>query len=264
MPLLEEMNYIPAEKYAQGTEILNYMQSIGKKFGLYEKAIFRAEVNENKWNETSKTWEVSTKQGDHIEAKYILIPGGLLDKPRFPGVPGIETFHGHSFHTSRWDYDYTGGNSEGGLDKLADKTVGIIGTGATGVQVIPHLANYSKHLYVIQRTPSTIDERLNAPTDPDWVKSLTPGWQTKRRVNFDNLFRGVAESECLIIDGWTDFARRYATALAKDPTQHMAEMIRVDDVKMSELRARVDAHVTDSDVAERLKPWYKWRCKRPW
>ena len=264
MPLLEEMSYIPTEKYAQGTEILNYMQSIGKKFGLYEKAIFRAEVNENIWNDVDKTWAVNTKQGDRIKAKYVLIPGGLLDKPKFPGVPGIETFQGYSFHTSRWDYNYTGGNSLGGLDKLGDKTVGIIGTGATGVQVIPHLANKAEHLYVIQRTPSTIDERGNAPTDPEWATSLNPGWQTKRRVNFDNLFRGVAEEECLIIDGWTDFARRYATALAKDPTKHMEEMIAVDDVKMSELRNRVNAHVTDPEVAEKLKPWYKWRCKRPW
>lgn len=264
MPLLEEMNYIPTEKYAKGSEILQYMKNIGKKFGLYEKAIFCAEVKESEWNETNKAWILSTKQGDTIRAKYVLIPGGLLDKPRFPRIPGIESFKGHSFHTSRWDYGYTGGDLSGGLHGLQDKTVGIIGTGATAVQVIPHLANDSKELYVFQRTPSTIDERGNGPTDQQWVGALTQGWQYQRRVNFDNLFSGRSDLECLVTDKWTDFAQRYATVMSKDPAKHLEDIIAVDDEKMEELRSRIDQIVTDPGTAERLKPWYKYRCKRPW
>ena len=258
------MNYMPTEKYADGSEILEYMKNIGKKFGLYEKAIFCAEVKVIEWNNTKKIWRLSTTQGDAIEGKHVLIPGGLLDKPRFPNVPGIESFMGHSFHTSRWDYDYTGGSIHGGLHGLQDKRVGIIGTGATAVQVIPHLANDSKHLYVFQRTPSTIDERGNGPTDPTWASTLNSGWQAKRRVNFDNLFSGRSDLECLVTDKWTDFARRFAREMAKGPAQHLADIMAVDDGKMEELRSRIDDIVVHSETAEKLKPWYKYRCKRPW
>ena len=264
MPLLEEMDYLPTERFAKGDEILAYMQNIGKKFGLYEKSIFRAEVSECKWDKTQNVWIVSTKQGDTIQTKYVLFPGGLLDKPRFPKIPGIESFKGHSFHTSRWDYEYTGGSLHGGLDGLKGKTVGIIGTGATGVQVIPHLANDSKQLYVFQRTPSTIDERANGPTDQEWAKTLTPGWQYRRRANFDNIFSGLAEGESAFDDKWTAFALRFSRTMSKNSVTSEADMLAVDDEKMEELRSRIDNLVHNKKTAEKLKPWYKYRCKRPW
>ena len=124
--------------------------------------------------------------------------------PEAAGIPGIEGFQGHSFHTSRWDYDYTGGDSEGNLTKLAGKRVGIIGTGATAVQVVPHVGAAAEQLYVFQRTPSSIDVRNNRPTDPEWAASLEPGWQKRRMENFNNLVSGIPEPEDLVGDGWTD------------------------------------------------------------
>ena len=102
---------------------------------------------------------------------------GPLNRPKLPGIPGIEKFKGHTFHTSRWDYNYTGGDTTGGLHKLHDKRVGIIGTGATAIQCIPHLGEHAQQLYVFQRTPSSVDERNNTPTNPEWAKTLKPGWQ---------------------------------------------------------------------------------------
>ena len=91
---------------------------------------------------------------------------GPLSRPKLPGIPGINDFKGHTFHTSRWDYGYTGGDSTGGLTGLKDKRVGIIGTGATAIQCVPHLGEWAKELYVFQRTPSSVDVRNNAETDP--------------------------------------------------------------------------------------------------
>ena len=95
--------------------------------------------------------------------------------PSLPGVPGIESFKGHTFHTSRWDYSYTGGDSNGRPHRPADKRVGIIGTGATAVQGVPHVADAAAELYVFQRTPSSIDVRGNRPTDPAWAAGLDAG-----------------------------------------------------------------------------------------
>ena len=111
-----------------------------------------------------------------MRAKFVICANGTLSKPKLSKIAGMERFAGHSFHSSRWDYAYTGRD----LENLADKTVGIIGTGATAIQAVPHLAESAGHLYVFQRTPSSVDLRGNAPTDPDWAQTLEPGWQRAR------------------------------------------------------------------------------------
>ncbi|MFM8861670.1 MAG: flavin-containing monooxygenase, partial [Acidimicrobiia bacterium] len=177
---------------------------------------------------------------------------------------------GHAFHTSRWDYDYTGGDSTGGLVGLADKRVGIIGTGATSIQCIPHLGQWAEHLYVFQRTPSSVDVRGNAPTDPEWATSLPPGWQQDRIDNFGILVSGGYAEVDLVSDGWTDIIRRLtslgmAEMIAKGmgPEEIAAQMELIDFEKMNEIRARVDELVDDPATAEALKPWYRQFCKRP-
>ncbi len=125
-----------------------------------------------------------------MSARFVVMGNGPLHRPKLPGIPGIEAFAGHAFHTSRWDYAYTGGDSNGGLRGLADKRVGIIGTGATAVQVIPHVAASARQLFVFQRTPSSIDVRANRPTEASWAASLDPGWQRDRMENFTLLTSG--------------------------------------------------------------------------
>jgi cyclohexanone monooxygenase len=208
MPLLEEIGYVPKEKYARAPELLQHARNIGKHYGLYEKALFQTEAQEMRWLEEEGRWEVRTNWGDRIRARFVATASGPLTRPKLPGVPGIEEFKGHSFHTSRWDYNYTGGTTLGGLDKLKDKRVGIIGTGATAVQVVPHLGAAAKELFVFQRTPSSVDRRDNRPTDPEWAKSLQPGWQQARMDNFNNIVSGIPEKEDLVSDGWTDIIRK--------------------------------------------------------
>jgi cyclohexanone monooxygenase len=194
---------------------------------------------------------------------------GVLNRPKLPAVAGIEEFAGHTFHTSRWDYDYTGGGPGGGLTKLGDKRVGIIGTGASAIQCVPHLAESAQHLYVFQRTPSSVDVRGNRPTDPEWASGLAPGWQQQRITNFNVLVSGGAQEEDLVNDAWTDLIGRLADFLPKDsasavsPEDAARASEMADFEKMESIRARVDAIVADRATADALKPYYRQFCKRP-
>jgi cation diffusion facilitator CzcD-associated flavoprotein CzcO len=277
MPLCEEMNYMPTEKYTRAPELWGYARKIGRHYGLYDKTIFQTEVHNLDWDEGAARWIASTNRGDKIRARFVATASGPLHKPKLPGVEGIETYKGHSFHTSRWDYDYTGGDTTGGLDKISDKRIGIIGTGATAIQAVPHLARGAKHLYVFQRTPSSVDVRLDGPTDSVWASKLTPGWQQRRMDNFNIIVAGGHQDEDLVSDGWTDILKNLsisgskvaaankkgenAAASSAEETSKALQM--ADFRKMSQIRARVDSIVKDPSTAAALKPWYNQFCKRP-
>ena len=265
LPLLEELGYIPREKYSYVGEIFEHSQRIGRVFGLYDKSLFQTRVRDLSWDDEIKRWIIRTNRDDAIRARFVVMALGTASRAKLAGIPGIETFQGHSFHTSRWDYDYTGGDTLGGLTKLADKRVAIIGTGATAIQCVPFVGRHAQHLYVFQRTPSCVDLRGNAPTDPDWAASLQPGWQRARRENFNGIISGQKFDEDLVNDGWTGIFRNLASGfgaeVAPDNPTLRAEL--ADMRKMNEIRARVDQHVTKPEAAEALKPWYRQFCKRP-
>ncbi|MBI1250587.1 MAG: NAD(P)-binding protein [Alphaproteobacteria bacterium] len=271
MPLLEETGHRPTEKYAHAPEILAQCQRIGRQYNLYDNALFHTEVNALEWDDANTRWIVRTNRGDAFTAQFIGIGTGPLHVAKLPGIPGIERFKGHSFHTSRWDYGYTGGDPSGALmEKLADKRVGLIGTGATSVQCVPHLARACKELYVFQRTPSSVDVRANAPIDPDWFAEIaTPGWQLRWLENFTDNQSGGFAAEDLVQDGWTDIARRIREKVMSLPPGEMtqANMLAAwedaDFEKMEEIRARCEALVDDPETAQKLKAWYRQLCKRP-
>ena len=269
LPLLEEVGYIPKEKYSYAPEILKHARSIGEKFDLYRNACFQTTIKDLRWDDAECKWTITTNRNDRMKARYVVMSNGPLNRPKLPGLPGIDTYKGHTFHTSRWDYNYTGGDSTGNLHKLADKRVAIIGTGATAVQCVPYLGRYAKHLTVFQRTPSSVDVRGNRPTDAEWAKTLQPGWQRRRMDNFNILVEGGHQEEDLVADGWTDIIRNLAQV---SPTmqagaasaEEMGRMMELADFKkMNEIRARVDAVVQDRGTADALKPWYRQFCKRP-
>jgi cation diffusion facilitator CzcD-associated flavoprotein CzcO len=271
MPLLEETGHMPTEKYARAPEILEHCQRIGKHYDLYDDALFHTEVTDLRWDAARSRWVVRTDRGDEFTAQFVGMGTGPLHVPKLPGIPGIESFTGHSFHTSRWDYDYTGGDPAGApMGALADKRVAIIGTGATAVQCIPHLARACQDLYVFQRTPSSVDVRNNHPTDPEWFASIaTPGWQQRWLENFTANQAGGVADEDLVMDGWTDIARRIRAKIGAIPraqltAEKMLEAYEDSDFeKMEEIRARVDAIVEDRATAQALKAWYRQLCKRP-
>ncbi|MCB0990693.1 MAG: NAD(P)/FAD-dependent oxidoreductase, partial [Acidimicrobiales bacterium] len=268
LPLLEEVGHMPTEKYTHGPEMLEHSLNIARHFGLYDNACLSTEVTKLEWDDSAARWIIHTNRGDRMRARFVAMGTGPLHRPKLPGIEGIETFEGHAFHTSRWDYAYTGGSPDGEpLDGLADKRVGIIGTGATAVQCIPHLARSCGQLFVFQRTPSSIDVRNNRPIDPEWFSSLGPGWQEEWKRNFTILQTGGFTDEDLVQDGWTDISQRIRDRVVQFGEFSPAAMERAyhetDDEKMEEIRARVDAIVNDPATAEALKPWYRQLCKRP-
>ncbi len=266
LPLLEEVGYVPREKYSRAPEILEHSRNIARHFGLYERACLQTEVTDLRWDEAARRWLVVTNRGDRMRARFVVMANGPLHRPKLPGIPGVETFAGHAFHTSRWDYAYTGGSSDGNLNRLHDKRVGVIGTGATAVQCVPHLGAAAKHLYVFQRTPSSIDVRDNRPTDAAWAAGLEAGWQRRRMENFNNLVSGIFEPEDLVSDGWTDIIGKLLLRLRDggDGPLSLAESLEFADFeKMEQIRARVEAIIADPAVAEALKPYYRQFCKRP-
>ena len=268
LPLLEELGTMPSLKYAYGPEIFAHAQAIGRHFDLYRDACFQTQVTSMRWDEEAARWILTTNRNDRMRARFVCLANGPLSRPKLPGIPGIADFEGNCFHTSRWDYAYTGGDTNGGLVKLRDKRVGIIGTGATAVQCTPHVAEAAEQVYVFQRTPSSIDERGNAPTDPAWVGSLEPGWQQKRIDNFSTLVSGGFAEEDLVSDGWTDIIRNLSGMaengeLGSTPEEIASQLEIADFQKMEQIRARVDAFVSDPETAESLKPYYRQFCKRP-
>jgi cyclohexanone monooxygenase len=274
MPLLEELGYLPTEKYARADEIRAHCERIGRFYNLYDRALFQTEVSRMEWNEPELRWVVRTDRTDKLTARFVCVAAGPLRRPKLPDIPGVQTFGGRSFHTSRWDYSYTGGTERGALDGLRDKSVGIIGTGATAVQCVPYLAESAKHLYVFQRTPSTVDVRNNRATPPEFSETLVPGWQKARRANFTNIICAQPESVDLVDDGWTKvlppllaFAssdRRAERAAEAGGMETLAQEIEDFDIRhMEQLRSRIDQLVHDETVAEALKPYYKVGCKRP-
>ena len=272
LPLLEEMGFMPSKKFSDGAEIYQYAKSIAERFGFADQALFHTLINTLRWDEKIKRWRVGTNRGDDIRARFVILACGVLNMPKLPAIPGIDEFKGKIFHSSRWDYRYTGGSYEKPvLDELADKRVAILGTGATAIQAVPHLGKYAEHLYVIQRTPSSVDERPNPPTDPQWAQTLKPGWQQERQDNFQRAAMELLQpgEPDLICDIWTEINRSLAAEFEKEGwpqltmEQFVARREQVDYRVMERLRRRVDQLVADQKTAEALKPYYRFLCKRP-
>ena len=297
-PLLEETGFVPKQRYTNATETLKYCQVIAEQYKLHDIALMQTQILSTDWSEEEGLWVARTNRGDVIKATFVIHSNGPLNRPKLPGITGIDAYTGHTFHTSRWDYDYTGGGPFGDLDKLADKRVAVIGTGATAVQCVPHLAAGAKELYVFQRTPSSIDVRNNSDIDEDWVRAQQPGWHHKRRMNFESLLAGMPVTEDLVRDGWTEAFRdifgelrqyrpsgwrlllwslrwafssarkergikQYLTDKAMVEMGLQEKMEMADFAKMEKVRARADSVVDNSETAESLKPYYRQFCKRP-
>ena len=276
MPLIEEIGRMPSEKYSHSTEIYEHSRAIAEHYDLYRNSLLSTGVSRMEWSEEEARWTIHTDRGDAFTASFAIINFGTFAHPKLPGVEGVDSFEGHMFHTSRWDYDYTGGSNTGGLTGLNDKRVAVIGTGATAVQVVPHVAADAKQLYVVQRTPSSIGVRNNARTDPEWVASLEPGWQKERIINFTSFTNNsIPTGDDLVNDGWTDIMRnlqqkwlkRRGEAFAEGGKEAASEVNRMmefaDFEQMERLRQRIDDIVEDPATAEALKPWYRQFCKRP-
>jgi cation diffusion facilitator CzcD-associated flavoprotein CzcO len=267
LPFLEETGYMPSEKYVSGAEILRYTQHLARTAGLYHDALFHTTVREMAWQEGEGCWRLRTDRGDVFDARFVVLAHGLLHALKLPNLRGIEQYSGHSFHTSRWDYTYTGGDPDSRMIKLGTRRIGVVGTGATAIQCVPKLAEDAGHVYVFQRTPSTVAERNNYPTDAEWFQSLRPGWQRERMQNFTGIVTGLNFSSDLVNDKWTEIYRDLVHDQRSNsytsPDEIATLTVEADHMWMDRIRARIDQVVTDRQTAEALKPYYRYLCKRP-
>jgi cation diffusion facilitator CzcD-associated flavoprotein CzcO len=260
LPLLEETGFMPTERYASAPEIFEYSKLLGRTFDLYPRTLFQTDVVGAEWNEELRRWQVATCRGDKISSRFLVLAGGILHKAKLPGIPGIDDFAGKAFHTSRWDYSYTGGSPTDPMDRLSDKRVGVIGTGATAVQVVPQLAKVAKEVFVFQRTPAAVGVRNQQPTDVAWFESLEPGWQQERIVNFTQAVTGAQPEVDLVADGWTELMWVDTQKASNDEEAEALE--RTDFEAMEAIRQRIDSIVQDPETAEKLKPFWGKHCKR--
>lgn len=283
MPLLEETNYMPKHKYAYGEELRAHSNRVAQQWSLDNRAMFRTVVRRCTWNGNAAEWLVKMTQNSSfgesttaiVRADFVMLAPGLLNRPKLPKVPGLGSFQGQSFMASRWDYDITGGSQEAPeMRKLQDKRVGIIGTGASAVQAVPHLARWSRELLVFQRTPASVDVRGQKATDEvKWKQEICtgPGWQMARSRNFASFLANTQPPEPvdLVADSWTSFPSfSVLTGGAKtialdDIPNHVANLHQMDMPRAEKIRARVDEVVDDREIAEKLKAWYPGWCKRP-
>ena len=257
-PLLEEMGYFPSMKFASGFEIFEYCQKLAEKFGFYDHCLFHTTVEKTEWDEDAGRWIVYTNRGDAMRARYLIHANGILTTPKLARIEGMETFQGESFHTSRWRYDIP----------LDGKRVGIIGTGATAVQVIPELAKVAAELHVFQRTPSTIDIRDQRETKQEEIDewSHEPGWARARRKRFARISEGrtaIQANDDYLAGKVADFRQRkqHATELTRE--ERVQKQLNTNFRIMEQIRSRVDTIVEDPKTAAALKPYYPYGCKRP-
>jgi len=258
LPLLEEMGYYPTMKFVSGFEIFEYCQQMAERFRFYDHCLFHTTVERSEWDEAAGRWTVHTDRGDAMRARYVILANGILTTPKLARIEGMERFQGESFHTSRWNYD---------ID-LAGKRVGIIGTGATAVQVIPELAKIVGELYVFQRTPSTIDVRDQRATTPEEIEAWShePGWARARRDRFARIAEGrtaIKANDDYLAGKVADYKERKQHERRLSQTELIEKQLETNFRIMEQVRARVDAIVKDPKMAAALKPYYPYGCKRP-
>ncbi len=257
-PLLEEMEYFPTMKFASGFEIFEYCQKMAQKFNFYDHCLFHTTVDKTVWDEDTGRWIVYTNRGDAMKARFVVLANGILTTPKLARISGMESFQGESFHTSRWNYNIP----------LEGKRVGIIGTGATAVQVIPELAKVVGQLYVFQRTPSTIDVRDQRETTPEEIAAWAnePGWARARRARFARisaLRTAVKANDDYLAGRVDDFRETARLTVRLSPEDFLQKQLDDNFAIMEQIRARIDTIVEDPKTAAAMKPYYPYGCKRP-
>ncbi|MBX3705302.1 MAG: NAD(P)/FAD-dependent oxidoreductase [Pseudomonadales bacterium] len=258
LPLLDELGYIPTMKFASGMEIMEHCQRIAAFTGFYDHALFHTVVERSCWDQRSERWIVTTDRGDRIRARFLVLANGILTTPKLARIAGMEKFRGASFHTSRWDYRVD----------LKGKRVGIIGTGATAVQVIPEIAKVVGSLHVFQRTPSSIDVRNQRETTAAEIEAWRneSGWAKARRSRYAKILNvrdAIYADDDYLSGRKPDFRERKSHASDLGPEELVNRVLEKNLLLMKRIRARIDSIVEDPATAELLKPYYPYGCKRP-
>ncbi|HSV83157.1 MAG TPA: NAD(P)/FAD-dependent oxidoreductase [Ramlibacter sp.] len=162
-----------SSRYASQPELLRYARYVAEKLNLYKDIQFETRVRSAIYDEIGNEWLIETHRNERFAARFCVMATGILSVPKKPAIEGIDLFEGEQLHTARWPLEPV---------SFKGKRVGIIGTGSTGIQCIPHIAREAEHLYVFQRTPNFSIPLRNGPLPPEYEKSVKANYDKWRRM----------------------------------------------------------------------------------
>lgn len=253
------------ERYPSQPEVLEYLRFVARRLDLNKDIRLNTRVNRAEFNEQDSTWTVCTENGERFRARYLISGMGALSHPTRPDIAGADSFSGESYHTARWPQDDS--------VELAGKRVGVIGLGASGVQIVPVVADVADELVVFQRTPNYVVASSNREVDEEWTRQVRENYDHNFRKARDHVFAvpfekptcsakevSPQERERIFEQGWRDggfhFMLETFHDLAVDPEsgEHASEFVR----------RKIRETVQDPDTAELLSPRdYPFNGKRP-
>lgn len=167
------------EHFATQGETERYVNFICDRFELWDTMQFNTRVDKAQWDQQAGFWKLTDTSGQAYTARFLITGIGLLSSPTLPNVPGVKDFKGDAFHTSRWPKEHI---------SFEGKSVGVIGVGATAIQIIPEVAKSAKQVTVFQRTPNWAIPLHNAPIDKDEMEKIRKGYpELFEKVNKNRL-----------------------------------------------------------------------------
>lgn len=163
-----------SERYSGQPEILRYAEHFADRFDLRRDIQFETSVTSALFDESNNSWAIETDDGEEFLAHYLVLATGCLSSANLPSIEGISEFKGESYHTGRWPHERV---------EFSGKRVGVIGSGSSAIQAIPHVAEASKSLTVFQRTANFSVPARNGPLDKEYEQKVKSNYQTFREVN---------------------------------------------------------------------------------
>jgi cation diffusion facilitator CzcD-associated flavoprotein CzcO len=252
-----------SERYPAQGELLRYLEHVAERFDLYRDISLNTRVISAVLDEDAGVWTITTDTGEALTTRHCIMATGCLSVPKEPEVPGAESFRGAIHHTGRWPHE--------GVD-FTGKRVAVIGTGSSGIQVIPVIAERAAELTVFQRTPNFIAPAWNGPLDPETAREVVAGYAERRRrirESLSCLHYPANDKSALEVSeeererelqqryeaGGLNMVGAFADVMV-DPAanEHVAEF----------LRGKIRERVADPALAEALAPRsFPWGTKRP-
>ena len=250
--LLDEWNW--SEHFASQPEVLHYLEHVADKFDLLRNIHLSSPVKAAKYNETTRSWKVILNGGDSCITRVLITAVGILSQPTLPSIEGMDSFKGSAFHTSRWPKEQS---------ELKGQNVAVIGTGASGVQVIQELAKDVGHLTVFQRRPNWCAPLHNSKIDNDEMRGI--------KASYPEMFEQCRTSQAgfmwtvdprstfdVTLDERTAFWERLYASRGMAIWQGNFKDVLVDsdaNAAMSEfMSAKIRARVHDPKIADMLIP----------
>jgi cyclohexanone monooxygenase len=259
-----EQEWTWTEKYSTQPEILRYINHVADQFDLRRDITFSTRVESSVWDEAARRWTVSTDHGESIRAQFVIMATGCLSVTKLPEVPGIETFAGPTYHTSRWPHE--------GVD-FTGMRIAVIGTGSSGIQAIPLLAEQAADTTVFQRTPNFTVPASNRPLAQKEIADVKANYREFRQAQRTSSFWVLVPEPTHSAHAATEDERNAAYQAVWDKGALFSMLTSYTDLLTDKaandtvaefVREKIREIVHDPEIAEALSPrGYAFGTKRP-